>query len=386
MKHFLKKYDIDLLPILLFLIAFLTFRGEYYRQSLYVVIPVLIVVSFFRWWKTIFNSRYWWPYFLLIIWMVLASYFSEYRSESFQRMIPMFAAFLLSFSTYAIAIKGDNAKILYLSYCLFFFLIMYMSFTVTGFVQDFDYADEHDRESNSRMDANSYAYYSLFLTMSARMILNRRNIHIPQVLLFIIYIILLIITFYVALFTAARQVMYINIPLILMLIYNDFIREGKTERKILFFAGAIALAVVILPIFTRYYNNSFLATRSEVSFAEDGRSRMMKNAMILAFDNPIFGVGFGAPITFSHNTYTHLASRCGFPALFLYVIILLRFVFTQFKRWRRTNDNTFFLYLICGFFYLVGNFLYSYIDGPFMMAFLFLLIADSENYLRKLQS
>lgn len=383
MRHFFKKKTIDVFPVLLFLIAFLTWRGAFYRISLYVAIPALIVVSFFRWGKTIISSKYWWPYFFLIIWIYLSSLLSDYRSMSYQRMIPIIASFLLSFSVYASALRGNNSIILYFSYCLFFVYLMLMSFADTGFVQDFDYTNEHDRESYTKMDANSYAYYSFFLIMSVRMLLVRRNKPFPKGLLLIIYVTLLVITIYIALFTAARQVMYLSIPLIFVFILYDFVRNGKQGGWLLFVVAAVVLVAVGLPIFSKYYNTSFLATRSEVSFAEDGRSRMMKVAMNLAFENPVFGVGLGVPITFSHNTYTHLASRCGFPALFLYVIILLRFIFTQFKSWRRTKDSTYFLYLVCGFFYLAGNLVYSYIDGPFMMAFLFILIGDSERYRRE---
>ena len=376
----LKKHSINWFPVLLFLIAIVTWRGDYYRLSLYVAIPILIVVAFFRWGKNIFNSRYWWLFFLLIVWMLLSALVNDHRSTSFQRMIPVLASFLLSFSVYAIALKGDNAKVLYLSYCVFFFVLMYLSITKTGFIQDFDYSNERDRESHTLMDANEYAYYSFFLVISFRMFLECLNKSISKALLFIIYIILLVITVYVALLTAARQVMYLNIPLIFLFIYHDFVRGGNVGNKLLFFIAAIVVIAVGLPVFDKYYNNSFLATRSEVSFAEDTRSRMMENAMKIAIEHPLFGVGLGADITFSHNTYTHLASRCGLPALFLYVIILLRFIFTQFKRWKRAKDSTYFLYLVCGFFYLVGNFLYNYIDGPFMMAILFVLIGDSERY------
>ena len=384
MKCDLKKYYIDVIPVLLFLIAIVTWRGVYYRLSLYVAVPALIVVAFFRWGKAVFNSRYWWPYLLLILWILLSALVHpECRSTSYQQMIPVVASFLLSFSAYATALRGDNAKILYLSYCLFFVVLMMMSFADTGFVQNFDYSNELERESYTKMDANEYAYYCFFLIMSVRLMLERRNKFLPKLLLFVLYIFLVVLTIYVALLTASRQVMYLNIPLILLFLYNDYIRQGKKGMRVVFIIAAIAIVVVGLPIFKSYYNSSFLATRSQVSFSEDGRSTMMKNAMIMAFDNPLFGVGLGANVTFSHCSYTHLASRCGLPALLLYAIVLLRSVITQFNRWRRTKDSTYFLYFVCCSFFVIGNFLYSYIDGPFMMSILFVLIGDSERYYKE---
>ena len=380
MRHFLKGYNFDYLPVLLYLVAIVTWRGPYYRLSLYVAIPLLIIVAFFRWNKEIISAKYWWLYLMLIIWIFLSSLFNDFQSASLRDMIPVVAAFLLSFSVYATSTKGDNAKILYLSYCLFFIVLMGMSIADTGFVQNFDYSDEHDRESYTKMDANSYAYYSFFLIMSVRMMLERRNKSFSKAWLFIIYIILFVISLYVALLTASRQVLYLNIPLLLLLVYSDYIRQGKKGSQVLFFALAIIIILVGLPIFSRYYSNSFLATRAQVSFAEDGRSRMMKNAMNIAFDHPLFGVGLGAPITFSHNTYTHLASRCGLPALLIYLTILLRAVSSFFRKWRRTKDSTYFLYFVCSLFFFIGNFLYSYIDGPFMMAVLFILLGDSKRY------
>lgn len=387
----LRKYNIEWFPVLLFLMAFVLWRGAYYQVSLYIMIPLLVTYSFIRYFRKISHSRFWIPYLFMLLWVFLSSLINPYSEDSLIVMIPMLAAFLLAFSVYAIALRYDNSIFLYFAYFVFFIVLLTQNYQYSGgFTQDFNYANEIERRNAMKMDANEYAYYSFFLIISVRMILEGLGKAKYKAILLLMYFALIVVSVYVALFTASRQVLYMNTPLLAYLVYLDFIkREKKKGRKALLFIIIIGILFAIMPIFFYYFNNSFLAVRSEVSYEEDGRSSLLLDAMEIAFRHPLFGVGLGhperttingIPFYFSHCTYTHLASRCGLIAMFLYLFIVLKYIITQYKHYRLTKDTTFLLYFIFGFFYFIGNFLYNYSDGPFMMSILFILIGDSERY------
>ena len=389
MKLFVKYY-IDWIPTLLFLMSFVLWRGNLYQVSLYVLIPILVVISFLKNHKTIFSSIYFRPYLVLLLWALLSSLFNNYTEKSMRQMIPMFASFLLSLSVYSIALKKNNPIILYLAYLAFFIVLMTQTFQQSGFVQDFDYIDESERSSTMKMNANDYAYYSFFLIIAVRMMLEWLRIKKTIILLSLVYLALTVVVFYTALFTASRQVLYIELPLLEYLLYLDIFKSDKKGwSKIGLLMLIIGIMMFIIPVFYSYFDNSYLAVRSEVGFQEDNRSDLMVDAMEIALTHPLFGVGLGhplgtivdgVPLSFSHCTYTHIASRCGLLTLILFLYIGVKFILTQYKYYRLYKDTTYLLFYIFGVFYFIGNFTYNYIDGPFMMAIIFILIGDSERY------
>lgn len=389
MKLFIKYY-IDWFPTLLFFMSFVLWRGNLYQISLYVLIPILVVLSFLKNNKTILSSIYFRPYLVLLLWALLSSLFNNYTEESLRQMIPMFASFLLSLSAYSIALKKKNSIILYFAYIAFFIVLMTQTFQQSGFVQDFDYTDESERTSTMKMNANDYAYYSFYLIIAVRMMYEWLGLKKNRILLLLIYLTLTVVVVYMALFTASRQVLYIELPLLAYLLYLDFFKSNKKGwSKVGLLMLIIGIMIVIIPVFYSYFDNSYLAVRSEVSFQEDNRSDLMLDAMEIALTHPLFGVGLGhplgtfvdcVPISFSHCTYTHIASRCGMLTLILYIYIGVKFLLTQYKHYRLYKDTTYLLFYIFGLFYFVGNFTYNYIDGPFMMAIIFILIGDSERY------
>lgn len=389
MKLF-KKYYIDWFPLLLFLMAFVLWRGSFYQVSLYLLIPILIVVTFSKNYRTITQCIYYRPYLLLLLWALLSSLINDYTADSLRKMIPIFASFLLSVSAYSIALKKNNSTFLYFAYFVFFVVIMMQTFQQSGFVQDFNYANEAEREETTKMNANEYAYYSFFLIIAVRMMLEWLGMTKTRYLLLLIYLVLTVVVVYVALLTASRQVLYIEIPLLAFLLYMDFFKNNKKGgTKVLFLIMIIGILLAMIPVFMFYFDNSYLAVRSEVSYQDDSRSTLLVEAMELAFMHPLFGIGLahpigvmvdGIPVYFSHCTYTHLASRCGLLSLILYLYIGIKYLSTQYKHYRLYKDTTYLLFFMFGVFYFIGNFLYNYIDGPFMMAILFILIGDSERY------
>lgn len=144
-------------------------------------------------------------------------------------------------------------------------------------------------------------------------------------------------SFFVALTTASRQVLIIQIPLISLLLYTRYIKNKAKSKKILFVGVILAIIIFLIPKAEAIYDNSFLAVRAQTSFEDDSRSMLMKDAFNVGMQNLPFGVGAGNYIVysfnkhFSHMTYLELFANEGPIGAFIYVYILFLFIRRQYR-------------------------------------------------------
>lgn len=352
--------------------------------SLYVAIPLFIAYCFWHYFADICKCKYWKPYLFLIIWMLLSCAMNPESDASFRRMIPITASFLLAFSTYSIAKNSRHTWILYVSYIALLFYLLYSNITYNaGFVASFDYSNEVERSNNMKLNANDYAYYMLFASISLKLLMENYLTNIKHLWKILLYAVFMALSFYIALMTASRQVLTLQIPLFAFFLFYDLFwtkKKGSSLAVIVLLVGII----VALPIAVEMYSNSYLAVRSQVGYQDDIRSTLLKRAMEQGCENPIFGLGLGADTFFSHCTYTHLFARVGAPALIAFLLIVIPSAREQLKKFRRSGDYYYFLCFVFLSFIAIGHFLYSYIDEPFMMSIAFLIIGQSEGRERRM--
>ena len=308
--------------------------------------------------------------------MLCSSILNANMMESLRLMVPIIATFLVSMSVYAITRMNRNAPMLFLVYVLLFAMLMIMNVLSSGFTTDFDYSNELERRGNSVLNANEYAYYSLFAIIGWRIYFLIKNVSLNRFILLSLYLLSASVSFFVALMIASRQVLILQIPILLFFFYLDFVK-GKRNKS---FAVILAIIIVIAsPFVIHQYDNSYLATRSEVGFQEDARSDLIINAIDEGMANPILGIGLGANVHFSHSTYTHLLSRSGIPALIAFGLIIGKCIFEQWRRYIRLKQSRFLLYWGCLIIIAIGNFTYSYLSDPFLMPIMFAIIGCSET-------
>lgn len=371
-----KKTFNSFLPLILFLFAALVWRTSYYVLSLYVAIPLLILFCFYNYKNVIIKSRYFSLYLFIIIWMFGSSILNPNTEESLRLMIPIVATFLVSMSVYAITRLNRNASILFLVYVLLFAFLMIMNVQSSGFTTDFNYSNELERRGNSVLNANEYAYYSLFAIIAWRIYFLMKEVSLNSFILLGLYLLSASVSFFVALMIASRQVLVLQIPILLFFFYLDFVKGNRNKS----FAVILAIIIIVAtPFVIHQYDNSYLAIRSEVGFQEDARSALMINAIEEAMDNPIFGIGLGANAHFSHSTYTHLLSRSGIPTLIAFIVIMGKCILDQWRRYFRLKRSRFLLYWGCLIIIAIGNFTYSYLSDPFLMPIMFAIIGCSET-------
>ena len=374
---YINKESTSYIPTLLFLFAAIAWRTEYYRFSLYVAIPLDIIYCFWNYRKSIFSSKYWKWYLLMIIWMYISTAFSDTANEGFRRMIPITATFLLSFTGYSIVKNNKQYWLLHITYIILILFLIYLNLKSSSFSVEFDYANEYERNTSMRQNANDYAYFTLFATISLILFFQYLGDRIKNLYKLLAYIAFAGLSFYVALFTASRQVLALQVPLLLFSIYYDFM-WGNKPNLIYVFLIFIA-AIIALPYIDSIYSNSYLSVRAQVSYENDVRSELLVKAFKQGVENPLLGLGLGGKYGFSHCTYTHLFSRCGFFAVFCFIMIIFNSLTDQIKYYRATNNRIFILFLVLLLTIAVGNFTFTYTEEPFMTTILFIIIANSER-------
>lgn len=385
MFFFLKEKGIDYIPTLLFVFAAIMWRTQYYQLCLYVAIPAMILYTFLKRRSSVFQCKYWKTYTMVMILILLSTIVNDFNAEAISILVPITATYLVSLSIYGLSVNGHNSRILCIAFIGLYVSLMYATITGEAFVSDFDYANEADRRSNTVLNSNQYAYFSLFAIMAIRVLIGCKD-KLGAFTKIIIYLVLLLAACYTAFMTASRQVLLLEVPLIGYFFYHDFLEHGKGVYRGLFVIAIVFFILYGLPLFFQIYDNSYLAVRSESSISEDSRTALMMAALDLGFEYPIFGVGLNADTTYSHCTYTHLFSRCGILSCILYVYMVFNAIAVQYKRALLTHDSYYNILSVCLILFAIANFFYSYIDQPYMLPILFLLIGESDRHTQEYYS
>lgn len=383
MINIIRKWNIDFIPTLLFVFAAVMWRTQYSQLCLYVAIPAMIVYTFGFYKKSVFQCKYLKSYTIILALIVLSSMINGGGARVISMLVPIVATYLISLTLYGLTQNGNNTKMLCIAFMGLYVSIMYATLTGEAFVADFDYDNEAERRGNTILNANQYAYFSLFAIMATRILLGYKD-KLWAIAKLGIYFILVIAACYTALMTASRQVLLLEIPLIAYYFYHDFLKEGKGTYKTLFIVAVIVIILYGAPLFFQYYDNSYLSVRSEAAVNEDARSSLLISAILIGLENPLFGVGLDANISFSHCTYTHLFSRCGAICVFMYIYMIINAILVQRKRFKYTRDSYYQVISVCLIFFAIANLFYSYIDQPYMLPILFLTIGEADKHTKEI--
>lgn len=193
-------------------------------------------------------------------------------------------------------------------------------------------------------------------------------------------------SFYTAIYTASRQVLSIQLPLISILLYIRYLKNHTIAKKLQFSFIAILVSLAILPFVIDTYDSSYLKERNEINIEEDSRIKLAKDAIKVGFEHFPLGVGPGNYIVhsynkhFSHNTYTELFANEGIVGLIIYLVIVIGFVKEQWKRYRMYADDIFLVFFWCGAFYIIDGFFYSFYQELWLISFFILTITHSKTY------
>jgi O-antigen ligase len=225
------------------------------------------------------------------------------------------------------------------------------------------------------LNANAYNYLSFFV-LTGLMIhyIRYRN------KIFIAFIVLMsTICTAVVFVTASRGGLLINGMLIFFFILITF----KSKNK--FLNGCIRFLPLVLffLVYTQYYQDSYLAQRSDPSSKvhDDSRSTLIQEAFELSLDSPVFGIGPGQSVLylsgdhFSHNSYMEILLTQGVGSFLLLLILFFAPLFRLLKF--KLDAEKLIMTLFFCLFLVYNNFYPFYLSINFMV-FFFLMV--SEGY------
>lgn len=379
----MKKKEI-LCIILLYFAASVSLIDSLNPLALYGAIPLSFLISLSVG-NSLKTNNYLKRLLVLILWVAVTYFSAVYVEEAQNQMKNLLGVFVLSMT---IANLSSDKRCVPWLYGVFIILLIQALVYANSHIMIEGFDTATDRLNDEKLNANTVAYYTFFVTFAiyelgnSFLIKNRVIVNIFRLLFLAMYGV----SFTVAILTGSRQVLIIQIPLLALLTFIRYIEGTSLKRKLLFvLIAAIACVASIGPI-TKSYDNSYLKVRSETKAKDDVRALLLQDAIKVGCQHPIMGVGPGNYVRysfnrhFSHCTYIELFANTGVIGALIYVSLLLMFITSQWKRFWKYRDKTYLVFLVCGLIYLFDNFFYVFYVDLWLIGFFILLASHSETY------
>ncbi len=364
--------------------AFVNFYSENLnRVALHLVIPALFglcIMFNYRYVSGI--NKYMKILSILLAWIVVSYIWAAHTDPALRQLKQIFGTFLLAVTLSEMAKKSSNIPWLYVVYiALFGGAWVYASNNIIGIMDEY-----HNRMEDEILNANQMAYMLFYATFG---IFTLADISKKRIMAFIWRILfwgMIPLSYLTALFTASRQVLLIQTPLIAILLYLRYLKKSKLITKVIFISTIIAAVFVLTPIYQSTYQDSHLQERNERDLAEDDRFNLAIDAIDVGLEHFPFGVGPGNYAKysysghFSHNTFLELFANEGIIGVLLYIYLMAIFLSRQWTRYRKYKDLQYLVFFIFGVIYIFDSFFYVFYPHLWFMGFFMLVAAHSETY------
>lgn len=379
------NFSDKLLILLLFFSAFASlFSDSLNRIALYVAVPIAFLLTINKI-KSLRVNRYTNCLFFLFGWITLSYLWTVYQDPAKVELHRVLGAFLLS---YIMAGNARNIKLIPWLYIVYIVLYLgawyYVSQHIIVDVSAMN--NEMDRLNDAKLNANTMAYYTFFATYTIYILgiiySNRMCGRIANIL----FLFTIPLSFYVALTTASRQVLLIQIPLISLLMYDRYLKGEKIVKKMFFFVLCLLVLFFSYSYILSMYENSYLAVRVSGDLKDDARTNLLFDALDVGFKHFPLGVGAGNYIMysynhhFSHNSFVEVFVNQGIVGFLLYFSLLFIFVRKQFNRYRYSHDRMYWVFGIFGIIYIIDSFFYVFFTDLWLISFFILVATHSETY------
>lgn len=379
----MKKKEI-LCIILLYFAASVSLIDSLNPLALYGAIPLSFLISLSVG-NSLKTNNYLKRLLVLILWVAATYVSAVYVEEANNQMKNLLGVFVLSMT---IANLSSDKRCVPWLYGVFIILLIQALVYANSHIMIEGFDTATDRLNDEKLNANTVAYYTFFVTFAiyelgnSFLIKNRVIANIFRLLFLAMYGV----SFTVAILTGSRQVLIIQIPLLALLTFIRYIEGTSLKRKLLFVLIAAVACVASIDPITKSYDNSYLKVRSETKAKDDVRALLLQDAIKVGCQHPIMGVGPGNYVRysfnrhFSHCTYTELFANTGVIGALIYVSLVLMFITSQWKRFWKYRDKTYLVFLVCGLIYLFDNFFYVFYVDLWLIGFFILLASHSETY------
>lgn len=349
--------------------------------ALYVALPIAFITTFVNFGKLEVN-KYFRLLVLLYVWILFSVIWATDMSVAMNQMKQILGSFILC---YIFAVKARNERNmiwLYIAYFLILGFAWYYAYNNIFALIEFG----EERLNDSKLNANTLAYYTFYFTFASFILGEISKLQFWKRIMRWVFILTIPLSFYTAIYTASRQILLIQIPLIVILLYIRYLKGKSISRTMTFAFIFGSCTLFVLPSILQTYNDSYLSARSEEDIKDDPRTKLAENAFRVGLENFPIGVGPGNFRVhsynkhFSHNTYLELWANEGIVGLIIYLSILTTFIKRQWKRYKKFKDNIFLSFLVFGVFFIVDGIFYSFYEHLWLIGFLILVISHSESY------
>lgn len=371
--------------LLLAVFAAINFLPAYHQIALYVCIPGAFILSLFCK-KHAQPPRQFKFIWLMYAWIVFSVLTSVDMSLSVAHVKMLVACIMMLLS---IVNLSSNKNLI--PYLFFIWIVAYLSALVYVHTNLLDASFDFTRQrmDDETFNANTLSYYTIYVTFILFLFSCIAESEKVRKFLALCFLAMIPLSFYVAIITASRQLLLIQVLNFSSLIYLKYLRGKLTISKTIAFAAIIVGIIFFISKVSDVFLDSYLFQRAQNGVEEDVRTQLLKDAFNIGLQHPFTGVGPGCFIlfsqsnNFSHCTYTELFANSGFLAMLFYVLLVLSFVRIQWKRYRGSKDIVFMAYFIFGLVYILQNMFYVYYSHLWLFGFYILVYLHSESYFKR---
>lgn len=377
----------------LYFAALVPFYGNLNRIALFVLLPFAFLLTFLTY-NPIYSGRivissnqYFKTLLILYIWIVFTGLFASDLSLAFRQYRQLLGCYLVCYllsSHYKN--QKDPSAFLYMTYVLLYIAVFY--YAINNIMEIIDIGDE--RVNDSKLNANEFAYFTFCFTYSIFILAEIIKNRYLNIALRIAFILTIPLSFYVAIISASRQILVIQFPLIVFLLYYRYLRNATRLRRFIFIILSVGVILLSWNYVESVYSGSFLKQRAEIQLDKDARPKLMMDAIRVGIKHPIFGVGPGNYILysyrgqFSHCSFTELFANNGFPGVMIYIYLLISFCVNQIKRYRIYKNNMFLYFFAFGLVFFIAQLFYVYYIAQWLIGFFVLVTSHSESYYQRI--
>lgn len=351
------------------------------QVALYLVLPLATCLCFFQK-GSMSPNKYFKILFALLIWIFISYLWAEHKLVAERQLKQILGTLILCFIYSTVSRNEKSIPYLYITY-----LILFIGAAIYAKQNIFETLDNENAQlDDKKLNANTLAYYMFYLTYAVyelRAFMKRKfAIRVTEIL----FLLTIPLTVAVAILTASRQVLIIQIPLIAILLYLRYIMNASLRNKFIFILMSIVCISYAAPKVAEIYDDSYLKTRNELSVKEDTRLVLLKDAFKVGMKHFPLGVGPGNYVyysstkNFSHNVYAELFVNEGIVGLFLYSWLIFLFIYRQYKRYKISKDKQYLVFLLFGIIYFIDGFFFVFYPYLWLMGIFILVASYSEIY------
>lgn len=355
--------------------------NEINRIALYIVLPLGFTLSFLSY-KTLLVNKYFNLLSILYLWVFCSVLWSTDTSLALEQINKVLGCYILSYIFTVKALNIKNISWLYITYIFLLAFAWYYAYHNIFSIIELG----QERVNDEKLNANTLAYYTFYVTFSIYILGESAYKDPVKKILELIFILTIPLSIITAIYTASRQVLIIQIPFSVALLYIRYIKERNFKAKLFAVILMLMCIIALYPVFYKEYEDSLLQHRNEIEITDESRVKLASDAFNVGLDYFPLGVGAGNYVLysydkhFSHNVYLELFANVGIIGLIIYTCIIAIFLRRQWQRYMYYKDNMYLSFFLFGFFYCIDGIFYSFYESLWLIGFFMLVASHSESY------